>query len=123
LAVKAGEVATPETSVSAVLPPAKIPLGPPSGALKVTVTPDTGCPAAFLTIAASGAPNTVFTGALCGEPLLARIEAGTPEPEPGTVTVALTSGMKGRAPARITAVPGPTALTITTTVVKELPSG
>ena len=52
-----------------VPPPAKVPLAPLPGAVKVTVTPPTGPP--FVTVATRGAANAVFTTAFCGVPLVA----------------------------------------------------
>ena len=67
LAVKMGEVATPEASVDTVIevpPPAKVPLAPLGGAVKVTAAPFTGLPPASLTVATNGAAKAVFTCAL-----------------------------------------------------------
>ena len=67
LAVKSGEVATPAAlvvAVTVVWPPAKTPLGPLTGALKVTVTPDTGLLPASATVADKAAGYCVLIGAL-----------------------------------------------------------
>ncbi len=79
LAVKAAAVATPSALVVAVFtPPAKVPLAPLAGALKVTVTPDTGLPKASFTVAARFVANAVLTVAVCGVPAVAVIAAGAP---------------------------------------------
>jgi hypothetical protein len=65
----------------------------------------------------------VFTPVLCGVPPAAVIDAGVPELDPVTVTEAEISGIEGGAPARMTAVPGLTPVTMMTTVVNSLPSG
>ena len=76
LAVNTAEVATPEALVTAVFtPPANVPEAPLLGAVKVTVTPLTGCPVELVTVTASGLPNAIPTAALCGVPPLAAIEA------------------------------------------------
>ncbi len=79
MAVKTGEVATPEELVAAVVelpPPAKVPLGPLAGAVKVTVAPLTGLPFKSCTVALNGAANGAFNAALCGVPPEGVIEAG-----------------------------------------------
>ena len=66
-AVNKGEVAMPAALVTAVTvlwPPAKIPLGPLAGALKVTVTPLTGFMLESLTVAENGAAYCVLSTAL-----------------------------------------------------------
>src|SRR4051812_17735044 len=74
----AAEVAIPDAFVTPVFtPPAKLTLGPLEGATNDTVTPLTGLPAASLTVATRGLPNSVPTSALCRFPLVAVIEAGT----------------------------------------------
>ena len=72
MAVNAGAVASPFTSVIAVLtPPANVPLAPELGAVKVTVIPAT--PSLHprhpsVTVADKAVPNAVFTAVNCGEP-------------------------------------------------------
>lgn len=81
MAVKTGEVATPEELVAAVVvlpPPAKVPLGPLEGAVKTTVAPLTGLPFKSCTVALNGAANGAFSAALCGVPPEGKIEAGPP---------------------------------------------
>jgi hypothetical protein len=81
LAVKMGEVATPEALViaTAVLaPPANVPLAPPDGAVKVTVTPPNTLFPLSRTVAISGDANAAPRAADCGVPLVAMIEAGAP---------------------------------------------
>ena len=79
LAVKACEVATPEAFVVAVfMPPAKLTLGPEAGGVNVTTTPLTGLLPASDTSTTNGAPNAVFTFALCGVPLTTLTVAGAP---------------------------------------------
>ncbi len=79
LAVKTAAVATPCAFVVAVFtPPAKVPLVPLAGAVKVTVTPFTGLFPASLTVACSWAANVVLTFALCGVPAVAVMLAGGP---------------------------------------------
>lgn len=99
-AVKTAAVATPSELVVAVFtPPAKAPLAPLVGAVKVTVTPLTGLFEASLTVAWNAVVKAVFTVALCGVPAVAVMLAGgaarlvnekfavatTPETEPVTV--------------------------------------
>ena len=80
MAVNVAEVATPLLLVVAVFtPPAKLPLAPVAGAVKVTVTPCTGLPPLSFTVATSGAANAVLMAALCGVPLVAVIDAAVPE--------------------------------------------
>jgi hypothetical protein len=79
LAVKVGEVAMPLASVVAIavlLPPAKVPLAPEDGAVKVTTTPLVGNPP-VVTVATRGAANAVLISALCGVPLVAAIVSTT----------------------------------------------
>lgn len=79
MAVKTAEVATPLAFVVAVLtPPAKVPLAPLDGAVKVTVTPLTGFPPLSFTVATSGDANAALIVALCGVPLVAVMEAAGP---------------------------------------------
>lgn len=62
LAVIFGEVATPEALVTtvAMTEPAKLPLAPEAGAVKVTVTPETGLPPESNTVAANGLAKVVL---------------------------------------------------------------
>jgi hypothetical protein len=78
LAVKTGEVATPDAFVSTVLLPANTPLGPVAGAVKVTLAPLTGFPPASLTVASKRDAKAVPVRALCGVPPVAAIEAAPP---------------------------------------------
>src|SRR5271165_3083731 len=79
LAVNTAEVATPEALVIAVFtPPAKVPLAPLPGAVKVTVTPLTALPPESLTVATSGAPKAVLIVAFWGVPLVAAMDAAAP---------------------------------------------
>jgi hypothetical protein len=78
LAVKTGDVATPEPFVVAVFTPAKLPLAPLPGTVNVTVAPLTGLPPASFTVTASGFANAVLMVVLCGVPLVAVIDAGAP---------------------------------------------
>src|SRR5262249_27031127 len=76
---KTTEVAIPEAFVVAVFTaPAKDPLAPVPGAVKVTTAPATVLPLASLTVATRGALNAAFTCALCGVPLVAVTEAAGP---------------------------------------------
>jgi hypothetical protein len=77
LAVKVGEVAAPEELVTAVTLAAvpKAPLAPEPGAVNVTVAPLTGLPLESFTVADSGEEKAVFTGAVCGVPPVAVIDA------------------------------------------------
>jgi hypothetical protein len=59
-------------AVAVLLPPAKVPLAPLAGAVKVTTTPLVGDPP-VVTVATRGAANAVLTTALCGVPLVAVI--------------------------------------------------
>jgi hypothetical protein len=75
LAVNTGDVATPLESVVTVVvfvPPAKVPLAPVAGAVKVTTTPPVPDPP-VVTVATSGAAKAVLTTAVCGVPLVAVI--------------------------------------------------
>jgi hypothetical protein len=79
LAVNTPEVATPLAFVVAVLtPPAKVPLAPLAGGVKVTTTPLTGLPPLSFTVATKGAANAVLIAALCGVPLVAAMLAAGP---------------------------------------------
>jgi hypothetical protein len=71
LAVNTGEAAKPLSSVVAVAvvtPPAKVPLAPDVGAVKVTVTPVIGDPP-DVTHASSWAVKAAPTEVLCPDPL------------------------------------------------------
>ena len=75
------DIANPEELVTAVfVPPAKLPDAPLLGAVNATITPLTGFPLLSCTNATSGLANDVPTGALCGVPLLAEIDAAALEP-------------------------------------------
>ena len=66
-AVNKGDVATPAAFVVAVTvdwPPAKMPLGPATGARNVTVAPATGLAPASATVAENGDANCVLINAL-----------------------------------------------------------
>jgi len=79
--VNTADVANPDEFVAAVfVPPAKLPDAPLLGAVNVTITPLTGFPLLSSTNATNGLANAVPTGALCGVPLLAEIDAGLLEP-------------------------------------------
>jgi hypothetical protein len=79
LAVKMTEVATPDPLVTAVFTaPAKLPLGPLEGGVKVTLIPLRGLPFASLTVTTRGLANAVFVSALCGVPLVAVMDPATP---------------------------------------------
>ena len=56
--------------MTALLPPGKVALAPLAGAVNVTVTPLTGLPAVFVTVATRGIKD-VLTVVLCPEPLVA----------------------------------------------------
>src|ERR1039457_4349807 len=90
-AVSVWDLATPDTSVTAVFtPPAKVTPGPLPGAVNVTVTPLAGLEAASSAVTDSGRPNGVLTCAVCGVPPLAVSDAGPVDEEP-TITVAVAS--------------------------------
>lgn len=76
LAVKAGDVATPFTSVVAVAVSDEVSenvaLGPVAGDVNVTMTPGAGVPFE-VTVATSAAPNAASMAWLCGVPLVAVI--------------------------------------------------
>jgi hypothetical protein len=77
--VNVTEVATPLAFVVAVLtPPAKVPLAPEAGGVKVTTTPLTGLFPASVTVATRGAANAVLIVAVCGVPLVAVTLAAGP---------------------------------------------
>ena len=79
--MNAAAVANPEELVTAVfVPPEKLPEAPLPGAVNVTITPLTGFPLLSCTNATSGLANAVPTGALCGVPPLAEIDAAALEP-------------------------------------------
>ena len=67
-------------------PPAKLPPAPLLGGVKVTVTPFTGVPLAFVTVTTKGAGKGVLMAALCGVPLVAVILAGDSRSSPKTAT-------------------------------------
>ena len=70
MAEKATDVAIPDAFVMAVFtPPAKAPLAPLPGAVKVTVAPLTGLELESFTTTTIGAAKTVLMVALCGDPL------------------------------------------------------
>jgi hypothetical protein len=73
-----GAVATPLLLLVAVAVanPLKAAPAPLLGAVKVTVTPLTGFPCWFFTMASSGVAKAVLTVALCGVPELALILEG-----------------------------------------------
>jgi len=71
LAVNAGAGATPcvfVITVAKFVPPAKVPLAPLAGAVKLTVTPLTAFPLASLTVACSGSAKPLLIVTLCPEP-------------------------------------------------------
>lgn len=79
MAVNTGEVATPDafvTTVTKLTPPAKLALGPATGAANVTDTPLTGFALASFTVATSGEAKAVFVGALWPLPLVTTMDAG-----------------------------------------------
>ena len=80
LAMTVGDVATPEPLVLtfAVVEPANVPLAPEDGAVKVTVTPETGFPPESSTVAANGLAKFVFTFAFWPPPPVAAILAAGP---------------------------------------------
>src|SRR5262249_55295638 len=77
LAVVTGAVAMPEASVLTVteLWPLNVALAPLAGAVKVTVTPETGFDAASVTLAWSALANAVPAFVLWGVPEIATIES------------------------------------------------
>src|SRR5258708_36709040 len=79
LAVKTGAFATPCALVTAVfIPPANVPLAPLAGAVKATVTPLIGLPAASFTVACSCVANAVLMVALWGVPAVGVMLDGAP---------------------------------------------
>jgi hypothetical protein len=60
--------------VAVFKPPAKVPVAPVVGAVKVTVTPVVGDPP-VVTVATSGAANATPTAALCGVPLVTAMDS------------------------------------------------
>ena len=81
MAVKTGEVATPEELVCAVTvapPPANAPLAPEPGAVKVTVTFETGLPPESFTVTTSGVLKAVRTCAFWPLPDVVVMLAGAP---------------------------------------------
>src|SRR6516162_9665628 len=56
----------------------KGPLSPKSGAMKVTGTPDTGLPAASVTVTCKGLGKAVSRKALCCAPPVALMDKGAP---------------------------------------------
>ena len=79
LAVNVADVATPLALVAAVFtPPAKVPLAPLPGGVKVTTTPFTGFPPLSVTVATNGAANAAPIVAACPEPLVAVTFAAAP---------------------------------------------
>src|SRR5271157_859810 len=81
-AVKVGAVAIPCAFVASggdvAEPPAKVPLAPLAGAVKITFTPGTALPLASVTVAEREVANTVLIGVPCGVPPVAVTEAGGP---------------------------------------------
>jgi len=78
LAVNVGAVARPFVSVTAVFaPPAKVPLAPLAGAVKVTVTPGTPFPPLSFTVAVKAA-KAVLIAALCELPEVTTMAAAAP---------------------------------------------
>ena len=79
-AVNAAEVASPVDEVIAVLveAPPKLALAPEPGAVKVTVTPDTGFPSESFTVATSGLEKAVLIWEVCGVPLVGAIATAGP---------------------------------------------
>ena len=80
LAVNAGDLATPCALVLTVFtPPAKVPLAPLLGALKVIMTFCTGLPNVSFNVAESACGKAVLIGVLCGVPPVAVSDAGVPD--------------------------------------------
>jgi hypothetical protein len=103
LAVKVGDVAVPEASdntVTTLVPPAKVPLGPLLGAKNVTVADITGLLLASRTTATNGAANGVLVRALWPPPLAAEMDA-----TPGVIVAFVLAEVKPGADALITAGP------------------
>jgi hypothetical protein len=81
LAVKEGEVATPEALVftlAVVAPPANVPLAPEAGAVKVTVAAETRLPPESFTVTISGLLKRLLTCALWPPPDVAMMVAAAP---------------------------------------------
>ena len=78
MALKTGEVATPDALVCTVAFPGNVPLAPEAGAVNVTLAPETRLPYASFTVATSGLLNALFTCALWPPPDVAVILAGEP---------------------------------------------
>ena len=81
MAVKTGEVATPEVlafTVAVIPPPAKVPLGPEVGALNVTLAPEIRLPLASFTAATRGLANALSTCAIWPPPDMAVMLPGAP---------------------------------------------
>jgi hypothetical protein len=81
LAVNVVAVAMPEEFVVAVVvvvPFANVPLAPALGAVKVTLTPETGLPPLSFTVACKAVANAVLIVALCGVPAVAVMLAAAP---------------------------------------------
>ena len=78
MAVKTGDVATPEEFVVAVLRPVNVPLAPAGGGVKVTVTPGTGLKKASVTVATKGLPKGCVVAAFWPLPLVAEICVAVP---------------------------------------------
>src|SRR6202051_4100295 len=80
LAVNVAEVATPLAFVIAVFtPPANVPLAPVcTGAVNVTVTPETRLLLASFTVAFNAVVNAVLMVAVCGVPAVAVMLAADP---------------------------------------------
>src|SRR5579872_86143 len=71
------DVAIPDELVTPVFtPPAKLPLAPLDGTLKVTVSPLIGFPSVSLSTTAKGAAKAVRIVALCGVPLTVAMLVG-----------------------------------------------
>jgi hypothetical protein len=81
LAVKVGEVATPEAlvcTVALIPPPANVPLAPEVGELNVTLAPETGLLFASITVATNGFPKACLTCAVWPPPEVAVMLPGGP---------------------------------------------
>ena len=63
-----GDLARVRRSGSRPSTQAKVPDAPEAGAVKVTVTPDTGLPCELVTLATRGDPKAVLTVVYCGAP-------------------------------------------------------
>jgi hypothetical protein len=94
-------------------PPAKVPLAPVAGAVKVTLTPETRLPPLSFTVACNAVPNAMLIVALCGVPAVAVSMGGVPVPERPTVC-----GLPGALSLKATPatrVPGPAGENVTVT--------